>query len=147
MDFKQIESSEDIECLMKKLLRFHDSCIKEIRYISGGYVSEEKTMHPFNSKRIVYMLIQSQHSEIPVIELQFNLIDKLNLKPKFGDYDCVIYEASLIKKNDLFYWSERAGFDTQDADNDNITWISAKELSWRPLENALGERELYQYHR
>jgi hypothetical protein len=98
MGFKQIESSEDIECLMKKLSRFHDSCIKEIRYISGGYVSEEKAMHPFNSKRIVYMLIQNQHSEIPVIELQFNLIDKLNLKPKFGDYDCVIYEASLIKK-------------------------------------------------
>ncbi len=29
---------------------FHDSCIKEMRYISGAYVSEDLSMLPINKK-------------------------------------------------------------------------------------------------
>lgn len=83
MSYKMLTTQEDIKDFMNNFNYFHDSCIKEIKYISGGFVGEEKAMFPLNSKRIVSIIFQSQNAKYSVIEMQFSFITKLNLEPKF----------------------------------------------------------------
>lgn len=76
--------------------------------------------------------------------MKFDLIQKLNLVPRNEDYDCVIYDASLVKIDDMFYWSEWGNFKIADIVNEDGTWISSKEVSWRQLpEKYLGEELIY----
>lgn len=149
MRFSKISTQEDIQELMNKFGYFHDSCIKEIRYISGGYVSKRtsdinRPMYPVNSRRSVHIIFQSQNAEYSVIEMKFDFIQKLNLAPRNEDYDCVIYDASLVVIGDLFYWSEWGNFKMEDIEIENGTWISSKEVGWRQLpEECLGDRLIY----
>jgi hypothetical protein len=137
--FKEIQDQEDIQELMIKFGYFHDSCIKEIYYISGGYVGDNRAMYPINSDRTVHIIFQSQAAEYSVIEMKFNSINKLNLVPRNDDCDCIIYDASLIKIDYLFYWSEWVNFGINDIDKEYGTWISAEKVSWRPLSDSFLE--------
>lgn len=143
MDYFEIKKDVDIEKLMKEFNYFHDSCIKEIKYCSGGYVDEKGAMYPFNSERCINVIFQSQNANIRVIEVKFDKIGKLNLVPRDEDYDCIIYGASIKKINDLFYWSEWENFKLEDIKGEDGTWISALKMSWRPLENAFGNKQIY----
>lgn len=40
--WNKISSKEDISALMDRMYSFHDSCIKEMYYISGAYTTAEK---------------------------------------------------------------------------------------------------------
>ena len=51
--------------------RFHDGCVKELRYVSGAYVAENLNMYPLNDRRMLRMVIQCQSREHPVVELEF----------------------------------------------------------------------------
>lgn len=89
------------------------------------------------------MVFQSQNTAISTIEMKFDKIKKLNLIPRNEEYDCIIYGASLKKIDGMFYWSEWSGFKIEDITREHGTWISAQEVSWRPLRNALGEERIY----
>lgn len=143
MEYNIIETQEDINLLMREYKGFHDSCIKELSYYSGGYVSADRAMYPFNSVRNVSAIFQSQISEHPTIEMRFELIHRLNLQPRLENYDCIIYDASLVKLGVLFYWSEWDGFQLEDIDSQKGTWLSAERIKWRLLENSLGEDKVY----
>lgn len=143
MNFKSINSQKDIKQLMEKFNCFHDSCIKELKYYSGSYVEKARSMFPFNSIRNVNIIFQSQNSEFSTIELQFGQIHRLNLEPRLMEYDCIIYEASFFKNDNLFYWSEWEDFSLDNLNEANRTWISSEKVKWRSLENALGEQEIY----
>lgn len=143
MNYTAINNDEDIKILMKEFNWFHDSCIKELVYYSGGYVGEDGSMYPFNSERCVKIIFQSQNANTRVIEMRFEKIKNLNLCPREGSYTCIIYEASLKKIDDLYYWSEWEDFQLEDLQTECGTWISASRVSWRPLENAFGEEKKY----
>ena len=70
--WKTIENNSDVSEFMEKVCRFHDSCIKEISYISGAYVNADRSMHPLNDRRILRVLIQRQSESDPVTELEFS---------------------------------------------------------------------------
>ena len=40
-EWTPIQTEEDIFALMQSFGGFHDSCIKELKYISGAYVGED----------------------------------------------------------------------------------------------------------
>ena len=103
MDFYEINTDYDIEQLMNNFGSFHDSCIKEIVYISGGYVEEDGAMNPFDSEKCVIIVFQSQCAKYRTIEVKFEGVVQMNLVPKPDYYDNIIYDASLIKNNELFY--------------------------------------------
>ena len=42
MDWIKINNQADIDELMEKVYGFHDSCIKEICYHTGNYVTDNK---------------------------------------------------------------------------------------------------------
>ena len=48
--WNQIKNNDDIAEFMGKLAYFHDSCLKELKYVSGAYI-EEHYMQPINKKR------------------------------------------------------------------------------------------------
>ena len=60
LSYIEIKSDMDIQKLMNEYGGFNDSCIKEMRYVSGGYVDEEGNMCPFDFKKNVYILFHSQ---------------------------------------------------------------------------------------
>lgn len=143
MEYIKINSDKDIEILMNKFNGFHDSCLKELRYYSGSYVDNDGGMYPFNSIRCITIIFQSQNADIRAIEMKFEKIEKLNLFPQNEEYDSIIYGASIKKIDNIFYWSEWENFRFEDLDKEEGTWLSAQKISWRPLENALGEKRIY----
>lgn len=144
MKFITINNNDDIESFMIEFNRFHDSCIKEIKYVSSSNVDAKRAMRPFDDDNYLIIVFQSQIAKNGVIELRFDKLGRLNLKPREEGYDSIIFEASLIKHNDLYYWSEWANFDP-DENNDSIgTWVSAKKISWRALdEKFMGEGDIF----
>ena len=56
-----ISTNDEILKFMDKVCYFHDSCIKEISYISGAYVGEKLSMHPLNDRRVLRVVIQRQY--------------------------------------------------------------------------------------
>ena len=143
MTFREINTTYDMNTLMNDFGRFHDSCIKEIVYISGGFVNEKGAMNPFDSLKSVIIVFQSQDAKYQNIEIKFDGVVQMNLVPKPDDYDNIIYEASLIRENELYYWAEWGDFRITDSNNYTGTWISAKKISWRALEQPVGNRPIY----
>lgn len=131
MEFKKIISECDIQELMNEFAFFHDSCIKEIHYLSGSFVDEKRNMHPINSDRTVSIIFESQQSKSKTLELRFNKIKEFHLIPKTEDTDCVIYGASLKKINDFFYWADWVDFSLNDLSENFGTWIIAQSVCWQ----------------
>lgn len=100
--WNKISSKEDISALMNRMYSFHDSCIKEMHYISGAYTTAEKSMYPINDRRTLRVLIQSQIDSSAAIELEFSGLISLSLRPTDEKYTCEILEASLEEKDGYF---------------------------------------------
>lgn len=134
MEFKIINNVNDIALLMQEFCNFHDSCIKEIKYISGSYVDDNKSMQPINNERKVCIIFQSQMSKYKTIEVQFIKTKRFNLEPCNEKYDCSIHGATLTKVDGLYYWSEWDNFNIMDINVKKGTWISSEEICWRIIE-------------
>ena len=67
--WNDIANENDLKNFMDAMYGFHDSCIKEIKYISGAYVNEKLSMSPVNSQRILSVIIQRQFEDPSAIEM------------------------------------------------------------------------------
>ena len=56
--WQEISNDREIQCFMDKVCFFHDSCIKELKYISGAYVNADLSMHPINDRRLLSVIIR-----------------------------------------------------------------------------------------
>lgn len=131
MEFKEIKNEEDMQVLMKEFSCFHDSCIKEIKYISGCYVDKDRSMQPINNVRKVVILFQSQMAQNRTLEMHFEKISKMFLQPQDERYDGIIYEASIKQFDNLFYWCDWENLKKEDIEIVEGTWISAERIIWR----------------
>ena len=132
MEWNYIKTNEDIEKLMKTFGGFHDSCIKEISYISGAYVNEELSIQPSNNKREVKVLFERQLSNPTSIEMVFEKVRKLNLAPIDERYDCVILDSFMEFVENKIYWADCSDLDIHDIrEYDDYTWICAESVKWR----------------
>ncbi len=78
MEWNSINTKDDIDKLMNVFGNFHDSCIKEVHYISGAYVNKDLEMNAINKRRNVTVVFQRQESNPSTIEVIFEKISKLN---------------------------------------------------------------------
>lgn len=126
--YKYIETQADIDDLMNQTCGFHDTVIKSIQYISGGYVDEHKCMHLINESK-VSMTLDSQITSN--IELVFEGVIKLNVRPPGDNYSSEIYGASVFVDECIVYFFDDIlnKIDT----NYNFTWISAYSTKWKFL--------------
>jgi len=143
----KIKNDNDIAQFMELYGFFHDSCIKEIKYISGMYVDNKLSMYPLNSKRDLSIIFQRQWKDPSTIEVIFEKIESLHLNPANEDYDGIIFNAYMCFENNKIVW-----FDCNDFENDdyemmynysNITWVSASSIKYRIAENYLGKADIY----
>lgn len=131
--WNEITSAQALAELAALTGRFHDGCVKELRYVSGAYVAPDLSMAPLNDRRVLRMIVQCQSREHPVIELEFAGLKTLSLSPVGTDYTCEIAEAVMRMEDGQICWSD--GGDTT---------VCAEKLRWRLLgEDCLGDREFY----
>ena len=107
--WNEIKSEKDLKSFMDIVCGFHDSCIKEIKYISGAYVDETLSMLPNNTQRTLSVIIQLQFENPSVVEMQFVGLKYLRLFPIEEDYTCEILDTTMILKKDCIYWCDCGG--------------------------------------
>lgn len=143
MNMYEVKTKDDIKVLMDSFAYFHDSCIKELKYYSGAYVSLDRSINPFNSIRDVSVIFQSQCAKIPTIELNFKHIQEIHLRPKSENCDAIIYCPTIFIYKNLIYWCEYDDFSIDKSAMFDGTWLSAEKLTWREVNNGLGNKEQY----
>lgn len=141
--WNEIVDEIDLKYFMNKIGFFHDSCIKELRYISGAYVDEDLSMYPLNDKRILDVIIQRQFKDLPMIEMQFIGLKCLKLYPTTEEYTCEILDSTMFFKEDSIYWCDCGDMSMNDFEEYEGTLICASKLRWRSVENKMGQEDFY----
>ena len=141
--WNEIADEKDLNSFMDAMYGFHDSCIKEIKYISGAYVNETLSMFPINDQRILSMIIQRQFKNPSVIEMQFVGLKYLRLFPNDENYTCEILDATMIIKEDHIYWCDCGGLSERDIESYTGTTICASRVQWRAADEYIGAKEIY----
>ena len=72
--WNDIRDEKTLEEFMESMDFFHDSCMKEMKYVSGAYVEEDLGMYPVNDRRILNVIIQRQYEENYMIEMEFSVL-------------------------------------------------------------------------
>jgi hypothetical protein len=96
---------------------FHDGCLREAHIWTESFVDTEMRMSVASDLETrVRLLIQRQWRDPSAIELLFEEVTALHLRPSPQDYD----------------WS------LDSPKRDEVTWIAAKKLSWRDVSAWMG---------
>lgn len=139
-EWTEIRDEDSLKEFMERVLFFHDSCIKEMHYLSGAYVNEDLEMHPVNDCRILKVIIQRQYEEDSMIEMEFQGLKYLKLFPANERYTCEILDSTIILKEDCIIWSDcEDKIDLEDGDTGTL--VCASNLRWRPILGCMGEKE------
>lgn len=141
--WQQISDIQSIELFMQEMCFFHDSCIKEIRYISGAYVTENGWMHPVNTIRSLCVVIQRQAENHPVIELEFEKLKFLKLFPNDEKYTCEILDSTMLMHDECIYWMDCGCLTASDIESYKGTIICAEKLRWRSIDGCLGVEDYF----
>ena len=139
----EIEDHDSLSSFMERMWAFHDSCLKEIWYISGASVNENGSMLPLNLDRRLRVLIQRQFEDIPVIEMEFEGLKRLDLVPTLPDWTCEILDATMLLVDGLFYWCDEGGLSLSDIESYGGTVICAEKFRWRPAPELIGSEIAY----
>ena len=138
--WNEITDENSLKEFMERVSFFHDSCIKEMHYLSGAYVNENLDMYPVNDRRILRVIIQRQYEEDSMIEMEFQGLKYLKLFPADEHYTCEILGSNIILKEDRVIWSDCED-KTDLEDGDTGTLVCASKLRWRPISGCMGEKE------
>ena len=140
-NWNYIETTSDIENLFQKVLGFHDSVINKIDYVSGAFGVSKNSM--YSSADIKRVTITFDSPWCNPVELIFEGVTALNLRPPKDNYFADIFDASMFIEDTIVYF-----FDSKIKEIDTTyegTWISAYGLRWRFLP-AL-ERDFDEYRK
>lgn len=141
--WNEVVDENDLKCFMNWIGSFHDSCIKELRYISGAYVDEGLSMYPLNDKRILDVIIQRQFKDISMIEMQFIGLKCLKLYPTDEKNTCEIIDSAMFIKDDSIYWCDCGEISENDLEEYEGTLICASKLRWRSIDNSMGPKVFF----
>jgi len=146
--WQEISTEDELQQFMSSVFCFHDSCIKELKYISGAYVDNNLFMYPLNDRRLLRVIIQRQFEDKPMLELEFEGIRFLNLSPVNERYTCEIRDSIMFFKDGYIYWYDEEWLLKTDIERIDLnsfmgTIVCASKLRWRPIENKLGSAEYY----
>ena len=128
--WRYVDSSKDVEELMSATGGFHDSCLKCLDYVSGAKVLENNSMVPIDDIRRVTMIYDSQWCK--PIEMVFEGVLALNLRPAEDNYVSIVFGASVILKDEtVYFYDEYDEKKLTEPESYPGTWIKAFSLRWR----------------
>lgn len=142
--WNEIKDQNNIDDFMKLFGRFHDSCIKEFKYVSGAYVSEDLSMNPVNSKNTLKIIFQRQFNNPSAIEMEFSELLELRMFPLDDNFTCEILAATMIIENEDIYWYDCDMLTKKDRSNYKGTLICSSKVRWRVADEYIGQGEIYQ---
>ncbi|PFR29471.1 hypothetical protein COK19_06325 [Bacillus cereus] len=142
MSWNTIKTKEDIDKLLPLFGGFHDSCLKELYLWTDSCVDENFAMG-MSSGTNVRILFQRQYDNPSAIELLFEGATKFHLTPPPENHDSIIYDASLIFQNNLFYWADDSSWKPDQVTEYEVSWISAKSVKWRDVSSWMGDTMRY----
>lgn len=138
-----VRTKDDITFLMETVGYFHDSCLKELKYVSGAYVNADLSMHPINDTRELKMIIQRQDDNPSAIELVFLGLNYCKLFPSNEQFTCEILDATLFWEDGNILWADCGGLSLEEIEKYDGTVISAAGLRWRAVSEWIGRGEVY----
>ena len=141
--WNEITTQSGLEDFMNLFGFFHDSCIKEFKYISGAYVNENLSMYPTNDKRILRMLFQRKIRNPAVIEMEFVGLNRLNLYPVDEAFTCEISEATMVLNNGRIDWYDCDKLSENELIAYRGTVISSAKAAWRIADDLIGHKVIY----
>ena len=141
--WNKIINELDIKYFMNEVCSFHDSCIKEMKYLSGAFVDDKLQMYPINNKRVLNVIVQCQNKDVSVVELEFSGLRHLQLYPNEDIYTSEILDSTLKIKNGYIYWCDCGDVFETDLDRYEGTLICAEAMRWRVMNGCLGSAEIY----
>jgi len=121
---------------------FHDSCVKELKYISGAY-GDEDWMHVINNLRILKVVFHGRFKNSDVIEMEFIGLKYIKMYPTDEKYTCEIFDATMILKEDCIFWCDEGGMSEDDLGSYEGTLICASKVRWRAIYDCIGQSEFY----
>lgn len=137
--WNEIMTETDARKFVSRVYGFHDSCIKELNYVSGAYVAEDFGMYPLNTKRCLKLIIQSQMETVGTIEMEFSGVDLFSMRPCSEEWTCEILEASLVIKEGRIWWYDEAERFVEDPQEYGGNVICAEKMRWRFLKDRMGD--------
>ena len=139
----EIHDQAEAAAFMESVFHFHDSCLRELAYISGAYVDDDLAMRPINEQRMLRVILQRQFEDMSVIELMFTGVRYLTMAPVDEMCTCEISDATLLIQEGRAYWCDEGGLSAEDMMTYDGTVICAEHVSWRPLPGQLGQGPFY----
>ena len=116
---------------METVHGFHDSCIKEMKYVGGAYVDDNLSMYPLNTKQKLNVIIQTQWEGLRSIEPEISGLEYLKLCPASEEFTCEILDFTLLLNGGSVLWFDRGGMTAADLSTFEGTAIKAAGLRWR----------------
>ncbi len=125
-----ILTQQDVEAFMKIFVDFHDSLLTKMSYITE-YMGPTAATITFDNK-----------GWYGIVELCFEGVRNLHLRPAKENYDCYIYDATLLIKDEMIYWADTfIDINPAEIESNEIeaalskyNYISALNLKWRKVE-------------
>jgi hypothetical protein len=143
-EWLELESPEELEVLLVLFGGFHDGCLREAHVWSETWVAEDLSMAcPGHLDTNVRMLFQSQWRDPSAIELWFSEVVAFHLTPSPENYDSIIFDAILTKRDGVIFWADGGDWHPEHPQRDENTWIAARRLCWRDASAWMGDQLRY----
>lgn len=152
MEWKQVQTDEDIQELLKAYSGFHDACIASAQYVSGTRVADDGTMWFKGGEDYRLLVLFHSQWEPHYLELYFEGVRRFRLIGQQDNYLNDIYEAFIKFYDEILPWEYTASprvivwsdgeFDPESA-RDGLeepadTYIIASSLKWRIADGPRG---------
>lgn len=131
-DWNYVSTQVEADSLMEQAYDFHDSVLVGLRYVSGSVKTSEGILDSDHIRQVT-MEFQSQWS--PPLELVFEGVESLTLRPAGDNYGSNIMEATLRIRDAAVFFCD--GYCEAEASYDG-TKILAYSLRWRFLPEEKG---------
>lgn len=141
----EINTQQELDDFRDAMYGFYDSCIKEMKYVSGAYVMDDLSMHPINEKRNLSVLIQRQFEDPSVIEMEFQGLIYIKMFPPNENFTCEMLDATMILKDTCIIWSDWGDLTEEELEIYSYTIICAAKMRWHAVDQYLGKEEAYIY--
>ena len=108
MEWKQVQTDEDIQELLKAYSGFHDACIASAQYVSGTRVADDGTMWFKGGEDYRLLVLFHSQWEPHYLELYFEGVRRFRLIGQQDNYLNDIYEAFIKFYDEILPWEYTA---------------------------------------